>query len=115
MVVAFLQLINLNSDQLSDAKSLPLEEQYPTCILYSDHNSEYLYAANFIYSFNFKRTVYTWKASYLFDSVYYSSAFNFTNKDPKGVWYLMPVDDYPDTFFLRNKHYDEYLYTSQYF
>ncbi len=108
-----LNLINLKNIQLSDAKKIPLEDQYSTCLIYSDKIYEYLYAASIFNSLNLKRTVFSWKASYLFDSVYYSSAFNYTDRDPQGVWHFVPVDEYKDTFFIRNKYYKDYMYAAK--
>jgi hypothetical protein len=108
LLVAF-QLTNLDLVSAKDSH----KDEHPTCIIFNEYNSEYLYTASMFYSLNLKRTVYTWKASYLFDSVYYDSQFNFTAKDPKGVWIFVPVEDYENTFYIKSKYYDDFMYADK--
>lgn len=80
------------------------------CNLFNDHYKEYLYSPNFFFATFSKRHVYTWLVPAWYTKKY-KSKFEFTDHDPKGVWYFEPAKE-KDTYFLRNNEYKEYLYAS---
>jgi hypothetical protein len=85
------------------------------CSLYSDVYFEYLYAANFLYSKFFKRAVYTWRTWSIFSKAdKFNVKVEFTEKDNKGIWSFEPVEGQKNAYYIKNLHYNEYMYTSQY-
>ena len=84
------------------------------CLLYSDVYYEYLYAANFMFSKFFKRTVYTWQPLSFVFGTRYDTNLAYSEKDPKAVWLFEPVEGKQNVYYIRNQKYNEYLYTSQY-
>lgn len=82
------------------------------CMIYSDQHRQYLYRA--VAPFSFNNRIYTWSPqAWTFKSAY-NSDIEYTDRDPKGLWYFEPVASQaaPNTFLIRNKHYNEYLYAS---
>jgi hypothetical protein len=37
----------------------------------------------------------------------------YTEKDSKGIWYLEPAQGFENTFYLRNKNYNDFLHSSR--
>jgi hypothetical protein len=113
ILVAFLLLVDIDQSRLNSAQPAagPVEAE---CSLYSEVFHEYLYAANFMFSKNFKRTVYTWRPiSFIFGSRY-DTEMKFSEKERKAVWFFEPVEGRPGIYYMKNLHYKEYMYTSQY-
>lgn len=100
-LVIFLALVDLNS---SDSQNQELN-----CVIFNEKYHEYMYAANFLFSKYFKRTVYTYPLG-LFYLVKNGKNFDYTDDDRKGVWILEPVKGLKNIFYLKNLRYDEYLF-----
>jgi hypothetical protein len=113
IIVAFLLLLDTDDTKLNLAQPAagPAEAE---CVLYSEVFNEYMYAANFLFAKNFKRTVYTWRPiSFVFGSRF-DTVQHFSEKERKAVWFFEPVEGRPGIYYMKNLRYSEYLYTSQY-
>ncbi|RNA30142.1 hypothetical protein BpHYR1_000732 [Brachionus plicatilis] len=90
-------------------KSADSRNQELNCVLFNEKYHEYMYAANFLFSKNFKRTIYTFPLG-LFYSAKNGHNFDFTEDDRKGVWIIEPVSGRKNVYYLKNLKYEEYLY-----
>jgi hypothetical protein len=81
------------------------------CMIYNDGNRQYLYRAMSL--FPWYGNVYTWAPHSGFFKNPYDTKMIYTEKDPKGIWYLEPAQGFENMFFLRNKNYDDYLHSSR--
>lgn len=112
--VAFLLVAQFNDNRV-DGKSVAISGPVETeCLMYSDVFFEYMYAANFMFSKFFKRTVYTWSPVHFWSGSRFDVNFQFTTSEPKAVWFFERVEGRPGVYYLRNLKYKEYLYASQY-
>lgn len=76
------------------------------CVVFSEVGTEYLFES---FMGNFKHHgVYTWKS--IIYSITYGSRHVFSEIDEKGVWYFEPAQSMKNTYFLRNKYYNDYLF-----
>ena len=78
------------------------------CLIYSDQYRQYIYRS----WTGFLATWYPNRGFFAISSPY-NSPMEYSEKDPKGLWYFEPVDGSVSTFFIRNKKKNEYLHTSR--
>ena len=79
--------------------------EYECMIMSKRYRNNYLYAVSSLHKLSiFWRDVNVWAP------VFFSGPKEFTEKDKQGVWIFKPVTNRPDTYFLQNKKYGEFLF-----
>lgn len=72
-----------------------------------------MYAGNRIVSRYWSvRTVFAWQLGIIYQ-LKNGINFDFKEDDKKGIWFLEPVAGLEDTFYLKNKKYDEYMFSCE--
>ena len=116
LIVFAIQDAKINSTPLMVAEdgenNVYPTERYPNkfekeCVLLNEkYKNGYLYSASSTYKLElFWRSVYVWKP------IFAGKRPNeFTDSDPQGVWFLLPVKNKVDTYYISNAKYGEYLY-----
>lgn len=85
------------------------------CRIYSDLYKQYMYAKYKFLGLGSRRGIYLWRelAYGLFRTALKTE---FNDKDPSGIWLFEPVPGRPNTYFIRNRKYNEdYLRGSEKF
>ena len=79
------------------------------CLIMSkNYKNHYLYAVNF----NHRRNS-LWRNVNLWAPLFSSGPKEFTDKNESAIWVLKVVADKPNTYFILNKKYDEYLFAME--
>jgi hypothetical protein len=102
-----------SSNYLTDANT-------KECMILNQHYKEYIFADNVQYGksydhhrYPYTRSIFGTGLGSMVKSMFsFKTDLSFSDRDPAGLWYIQPVPNRPNAFYLINKHHaGEYLYS----
>jgi hypothetical protein len=107
-------------DQTQSNDQLIIQDQYENkeCNLYNDHyRGDYLYSPSNLYqNMQLYREALAWHPFH-FGTLATNARkgiFKFNDEDKQGIWRLIKVENLPNTYFIQNVKYGEFLYASMF-
>lgn len=117
-LIMIIKLQVLCVDSLRTAKEMKMDtsvqfignNELECLILSKKYRSNYLFAVSSLH----KLSIF-WRDVMIWAPVFLSSPSEFTEKDKHGVWIFKPVTNRPNTYYLQNEKYGEYLFAIEKF